>query len=348
MKRNPLPRLTVFAITLGVLAASSHVAAQQRGSVTKVGTTAASFLGIGVGSRAIGMGGAFVSIADDATALYWNPAGLANLQKNEVVLVHTEWLADINFDFAGIVIPLGDAGTLGGMVTVLSTADLPERTIDMPEGTGNFFSVGDLAIGLSYARKLTDRFTIGGSVKYINQRISQMSAHGIAVDLGTLFDTGLYGLRIGAALTNFGTDMRLAGKDALVLVDIDPIHTGNNERVEARLDTDSWPLPLYFQAGVAKDVISRENNRITVAIEFVHPTDNTESLNLGFEYQLWKTVSLRGGYSNLLLDDSEEGLTFGGGVATRFLGNVKLKLDYAYADFGRLDNTQRFTLALEF
>ncbi|MFQ5651095.1 MAG: PorV/PorQ family protein [bacterium] len=335
-----LPFLSLFLALPG--------SAQNLGSVTKVGTTSAGFLEIGVGSRATGMGGAFVAIANDATALYWNPAGITHLQSNEVVLVHTEWLADINFDFAGLVLPVGNFGTLGAMITVLSTDDLPERTIDEPEGTGNFFSVGDLAIGVTYSRKLTDRFAIGATVKYINQRISQMSANGFAIDFGTTFDTGLYGLRIGAALSNFGTDMKLSGKDALVFVDIDPSKSGNNDRVEARLDTDSWPLPLNFQVGVAKDVLSHSNNRLTLAVDFVHPTDNTESLNLGFEYEIWKTVRLRGGYRNLLIDDGEETFTFGGGISTHFLGNVSLKLDYAYADFGRLNNTQRFSLALTF
>lgn len=339
----------IFALILiSFMLPDPDVYGQNVGSVTKVGTTSAAFLEIGVGSRAIGMGGAFVAIANDATALYWNPAGIASLQHNEVVFVHTEWLADINFDFAGLVIPLGNAGTLGGMVTVLSTADLPERTIDMPEGTGNFFSVGDLAIGLSYAINLTDRFAIGTTFKYINQRISLMSANGFAVDFGATFDTGLYGVRLGVALTNFGTDMKLSGKDALVFVDIDPIKRGNNDRIEARLDTDSWPLPLTFQAGVAKEIASGNNSQLTLSVDFVHPTDNTESLNLGFEYTLWKAFSLRGGYRNLLIDDSEESFTFGGGLTTHFLGNLKLKIDYAYADFGRLNNTQRFSLALEF
>ncbi|MFQ5706493.1 MAG: PorV/PorQ family protein [bacterium] len=323
-------------------------AQQDFGGVTKVGTTSAAFLEIGVGSRAVGMGGAYVAVANDATALYWNPAGLTQLQKSEVVFVHTKWLADLNFDFAGIVIPLGNAGTIGGLVTVLSTSDLAERTIDQPEGTGNFFSVGDLAIGLTYTKNLTDRFGIGATFKYINQHISLMSANGFAVDFGAVFDTGLSGIRFGAALRNFGTDMKLTGKDALILVDIDPTKLGNNERVEGRLDTDSFPLPLTFQAGLAKDVVLGENNRVTLAADFVHPNDNTESVNVGFEYSLWRAVFLRGGLRNLLMEDREENFTLGGGFVMNFLGNVKLKFDYAYVDFGRLNNAQRFSVALDF
>jgi hypothetical protein len=106
----------------------------QAKDVAKVGITAAPFLEIGVGSRAIGMGGAFVATANDASALYWNPAGIARLRNGQVLLMHAKWLADIQFDFAGVVVPLGSWGVLGGMLTTLNSGDMPVRTIERPEG----------------------------------------------------------------------------------------------------------------------------------------------------------------------------------------------------------------------
>jgi len=317
-------------------------------NVSKVGITAAPFLEIGVGARAVGMGGAFVATADDATALYWNPGGLVRLKRSEVIFVHTQWLADFNFDYAGVVLPLGSFGTLGGSVTSFTTSDMAVRTVERPDGTGELFSVGDVAVSLSYARALTDRFSIGFGAKYINQRIWHMSAQGFALDVGTLFVTGFRGLRIGAALTNFGTDMRLTGKDVLVYHDIDPNKLGNNEQVFARLDTDAWPLPLNFQFGLAMEVLQNRTTRLTLAVDALHPSDNFESLNLGGEAALWNTVFLRGGYKDLLLKHGEESVTLGAGIAQRFLQNVRVKLDYAYADFGRLENVQRFSLGIEF
>ena len=316
--------------------------------VSKVGVTAAPFLEIGVGARAIGMGSAFVGTVDDASALYWNPAGIARLRRPEAILVHTEWFADMRYDFAGIVLPLGNMGSLGASITSLSMDEMMVRTVERPDGTGEYFSAGDIAIALSYAMNLTDRFSIGFTGKYIQQHIWKENAWGMAIDVGTLFTTGFKGLRIGATLSNFGTDMKMTGKDLLVYHDIDPNKLGNNERIFAELRTESWPLPLTFQAGFAMELLQNNNHRITVAADAVHPSDNTESIHMGAEYSLRDMIFLRAGYQSLFLEDSEEGLTLGGGIWLRFLGNLQVRLDYAYADFGRLENAQRLSLGIVF
>ncbi|NIX56904.1 MAG: PorV/PorQ family protein [candidate division Zixibacteria bacterium] len=321
---------------------------QFSGQVSNVGTTAAPFLEIGVGSRAIGMGGAFVSTANDASALYWNPAGLGTLNRPEVMFVHTEWIAEVDFDFAGAVLPIGRFGTIGASLTSLSMGDMKVRTVDQPEGTGEFFQASDMALMLSYGLKITDRFSIGINTKYVHQKIWKETAQGFAVDLGTLFTTAFNGLRIGAALTNFGTDMQMDGEDLLVFHDIDKQIMGNNERVFSKLETNSWPLPLNFQAGVAMEVFDTRPHRLTLATEAMHPKDNTESLQLGMEYALQELFFLRAGYRNLFLEDSEEGATLGAGFSTRFLGNFQATLDYAYADFGRLENAHRFSASIKF
>lgn len=316
--------------------------------VSKVGVTAAPFLEIGVGARAIGMGSAYVGTVDDASALYWNPAGIARLNRPEALLVHTVWLADMRYDFAGLVLPLGRYGAIGGSITSLSMDDMEVQTVERPEGTGEYFSAGDIAIGLSYALKLTDRFSIGFTGKYIQQHIWKETAWGIAIDVGTLFTTGFRGLRIGAILSNFGSDMKMTGKDLLVYHDIDPNKLGNNERIFAELKTESWPLPLTFQAGLAMELFQSHSHRVTVAADAVHPSDNTESIQVGMEYGLGERVFLRMGYRSLFMRESEEGLTLGCGVWLRFLGNVQFRMDYAYAEFGRLENAQRISLGIVF
>jgi len=327
---------------------STSIFSQYSSNVSNVATTAAPFLEIGVGSRAIGMGGAYVATANDASAMYWNPAGIGRLQALEVIFVHTDWVADISFDYAGVILPLSGMGTIGINITTLNMGEMEVRTVERQDGTGEFFDASDLAIGLSYGLNLTERFSIGFNAKYIMQRIWKESAQGFALDIGTLYNTPIKGLRLGAAITNFGTDMKMEGEDLLVYHDVDPNQLGNNERIFAQLQTQSWSLPLNFQLGLAMDVIQNEMHRITIATDAIHPMDNSESIHLGAEYALQENYFIRVGYRNLFMRDSEEGFTAGGGINVGLLGNFHLYLDFAYADFGRLENAQRFSINIRF
>ncbi|OQX87204.1 hypothetical protein B6D60_04400 [candidate division KSB1 bacterium 4484_87] len=329
--------------------------------VSKVGTTAAQFLKIGVGSRAVGMGGAFVAVANDVSALYWNPAGLSRLHHNEAILMHSEWLADINFDYAGIAIDMGAMGTIGVSVTSVTMGEMKVRTELQPEGTGELFSASDIAGSIAYARSLTDRFSIGFNFKYIRQNIWHMASNGFAVDVGTLFKTQFNGMTIGMSITNFGPKMKMAGRDAKEYIDINPNANGSNDQLPAQLQMDPWSLPITFRVGVAMDAFRTENNALMVAVDALHPSDNSEYVNLGMEYSFYDWGFIRLGWQALFLDDNERGGVFSGegsnnvvpsnvglGVQYEVARGVVLKLDYAYADFGRLQNTQRFSLSVEF
>lgn len=320
--------------------------AQISTNVSKVGITAAPFLTIGVGAKATAMGSAFVGTADDASALYWNPAGIARLNNPQGIFSHINWIADLGFDFIGFVMPAGNFGTVGASITSLSMDDMLVRTEERPQGTGEYFTSSDLALALSYAVNLTDRFSIGFTGKYIRQQIWKETAQGFAIDIGTLFTTGFNGMRIGATLSNFGTEMQMTGEDLVYYHDIDPQHLGNNDEIFAELKTDSWPLPLTFQVGLAMELLQSDYNRVTFAVDAIQPTDNTESLNLGMEYALNEWFFLRGGYSNLFLRDSEEGFTFGTGVDMNKIYKIPLRFDYGYSDFGRLKDIHCFALTL--
>ncbi|MBU1065753.1 PorV/PorQ family protein, partial [bacterium] len=288
------------------------------------------------------------AVANDASAIYWNPAGMAKLERNEVLLNHTEWLADINYDFASMVIKLDDASAFGVSYTGLNMGDMEIRTILEPEGTGELFSVNDMSFGISYARNLTDRFSIGFNGKYIQQDIYHMSSSAFAVDIGTLFKTRLNGMTIGMSISNFGNKMTLSGKDALVKHDIDANIEGNNDRINAYLNTDSWSLPLTLRLGVAMDLLKTRISRLTVAADAMHPSDNLESMNVGFEYSLKEFLFIRGGYTNLFLEDGEETIAVGGGIHYSIRGFASLHFDYAYSDFGILNNVHRFSIGLSF
>ncbi len=336
-------------ISLMILVSTSLIFSQSK-NLSKVGTTAATFLEIGVGATATGMGGAYVSMANDATSLYWNVAGAARLSQYEVDVVHTNWLAQTNLDYAALVLPLEEFGTLGFSFTSLSMPDEKVRTVDQPEGTGEYFSAGDIAVGISYARSLTDRFSVGFTAKYIEESIWHMSSSAFAIDAGTEFRTDLFGgMVIGASISNFGSSMKLQGIDTRTYSSVDPSQLGTNDQIPYSIDLDSWNLPLLFRIGVSTNAIKTDDFRWTVAMDALHPNDNYESMNVGTEFSYKEFLFLRAGYQSLFLVDGEGGLSFGIGLNSKMLFSSDIvRFDYAYRDFGRLNNVNIFSVSIKF
>ncbi len=328
-----------------ILCAALAGEAQQ---VTKVGTTAAKFLSIPVGARATGMGGAFVAIANDPSAMYWNPAGIARLTQSEALFSHSAWIADISFNYAGVVMPVSEFGTFGVNFTSLSMSDMERTTEDQPDGTGEFFSAGSFAVGISFAKNLTDWFSIGTNVKYVNEHIWNTNATAIAFDVGTLFTTPFPGVTLGAGMTNIGQKMRMQGDDLIVQKDISP-NNGNNPNVTALLQTDNFDLPLTLRLGIAYEPIVSENQHLTLAVDAMHPNDNTENMNVGFEYTgIQNILAIRGGYNAIGQRDGESSYTIGGGLRYAIEGGTTVKFDYAFENFGRLENVHKFSVGIAF
>ncbi|MBC7186026.1 MAG: PorV/PorQ family protein [Calditrichaeota bacterium] len=312
-----------------VLAANGTIWAQ-----TKVGTTAVPFLGISVGPRATGMGGAFAAVSNDATGLYYNPGALSQMPNSQLVVAHTRWLLGTNLNWVGLSLKLDADNAIGLSFTHLDYGEEEVTTVYLPEGTGERWGATDMAASLSYCRNLTDRFSIGGSVKYIQQKLWNETASALALDVGLLFVTQFKDLRMGMSISNFGTDMRHDGRDLLHRVDLDPEHIGHNETIVGKLKTESWPLPLFFRVGLAMDVLRQQNYRLTLAADAFRPSDNTETVNVGAEFELFRLLSVRGGYKSLFRSSSEEGLTAGVGVRLALDPRLAWQFDYTFADFG--------------
>ncbi|HEX9251804.1 MAG TPA: PorV/PorQ family protein [Ignavibacteriaceae bacterium] len=312
----------------------------------KTGTTSAQILKINVGPRAIGMGGAFTSIADDITSVYWNPSGTANIQSNEVYFNHSNLYLDISNDFAAISTNVSGFGSIGAFVSVLSVDEMLVRTVEQPEGTGEYFDYGSIVVGLNYARFLTENFSIGFNAKYISESIWNMSATGFALDVGTLYKIPVLNeLRIAASVSNFGTKMQLAGRDVTELV---PAGAGGGNYINSNLELGKFDLPLLFRFGISADVVKEGTSRLTVAVDAIHPNDHTEYINSGLEYAWNEIIHIRAGYNSLFEKDSEKGLTFGFGLNYRIVDLIKVKLDYAYQDFGRLSEVHYFSVGINF
>ena len=326
----------------------STARAQFISGISKTGTTAAAFLEIGVGPRAVAMGGAFAGLADDITAAYWNVAGLARLKSGEAVFMHANWFGDASFDYAAVGLPVQGVGTFAVHFTALSVGREPVRTVLMPEGTGDYFSGSSVSLGVSFAYDLTDRFSIGFTGKFINESIYHSSASTFALDFGTIFTTPLHGMRLGATLVNFGPKMKLSGRDLGIVYDPDPTRAGNNSQIPAVLETDDFDLPLNFRVGVAVELLQTEANRLTVALDANTPNNNTASINFGGEYAFQEMFFLRAGYNTAFERDSETDLTLGAGLRYAMGGTIKLRFDYSYNEFGVLGNIHRFAVFLEF
>ncbi|MBN2103609.1 PorV/PorQ family protein [bacterium] len=318
-------------------------------NITKKGTTAAGFLNIDVGARAVSMGSAFVTVSDDPTAVYWNPAGLTQLHSTQAMFSHTKWLADITFNYAALALPLPGIGTVGASATFLTMDEMEKTTIENPMGTGEMFSAGSYAFALSYARKLTDRFAIGGNIKYVSERIYHSSANGVALDVGTLFQTQFNGLMIGMSISNYGTKMRMSGRDMLIQTDPDPSIGGNNPNIPSNMETNAFDMPLMFRVGMSMDVLKwSDESSLKLAMDAMHPNDDVEYVNIGMECILYRMIALRTGYKTLFAGESEEGLAMGCGLNTKIASYGEIKLDYAYQQFGILKNIQKFTVTMAF
>lgn len=342
----------VFAL----LAACTHpVAAQTFGehadeprTITKVGTTSAQFLKLGVGARAISLGGAFVAEASDLSAIYWNPAGLSKQMGASVQFNHTSYLADVSYSSAGFSTRLGNAGTMAASLIYLNSGEMAVRTTVRPEGTGERFSAQDMALQIAYSRSLTDRFSIGTTLKYIREQIWHSSASALAFDIGVLFTTPYQALRLGAAMSNFGPKMKMSGRDILFSIDPSDSQSGNVEVVNASYLMDAHALPLLFRVGLAWDAVSTSDHRVVVLVDAAHPNDNSEYVSFGSEYSFRDLLSLRAGYRNAFEVDGEQGLTYGAGVNLRIDRSIRTRINYAYAEFGRLEQTHWFTFDLLF
>ena len=293
----------------------------------RAGTASAQFLKIGVGARSAGMGESFVAIANDASALYWNPAGIAQFESNQVIFSHTAWLVDIQHEFLGAVYHLSPDDALGLSVTSLHTDDMPVTTEVQPLGNGTYFRFGDIAVGLTYGRKLTSQFSFGGTIRYFEETLDVLKMRGTVIDIGTYYWTGLGSLRFSAVVSNFGNQVSPSGSVALV----------DGQTVS---QFQEFSPPTLFRFGFAFEPIKNASNALTTSFQLNHPNDNSENLSIGAEYQWSNTFFVRGGYK---LNVDEESISFGVGVAAS-LDPFSIHLDYGYTPFKNLGGVHRVSL----
>jgi hypothetical protein len=311
----------------------------QAENLKKIAQTGMKWLSIPIGARAAALGGAYTAMSDDITSIFWNPAGIAYTEGGHVLLNQTKWIADItvnagaltyqyqNWGVFGLSYATADWGTLHGTQLANNSQGFEE--------TGDF-SPTNWALGLSYARKISDAFSLGGNVKYLYEKlgsgnIGEMDTGGeqfeakmnlFAFDIGTYYYTGFKDLRFAMSFQNFSA--------------------------EKKYRAEQFPLPLTFKFGIAIDMfqfVSEESNhQITLAMDAIHPRDYSERLHFGLEYSFRQMVYLRGGYKT---NYDEEDFSAGAGLHYG-VGGLAFTLDYGYVQFKNFDAVQMFSFDFKF
>lgn len=351
-------KISILSITMIVLLLCSGTVFSQTKS--RAGTATAGFLELGYAGAGNAMGDAYVSMGHDLSSIYWNPAGLGYMESHEVLMMYQPWILNINTATfsAGYVNPI--LGNFAVSFFQTSYGEEKVTSVDMQEGTGEIFDGQDIAVSLTYGRKLAYWFSFGASAKYISSRIWHENASAVAVDLGAIVNTRFFawtdrpgdGLNIGMSISNYGTRMQYNGIDLKETVDIAPFEEGNYAYIPTRFETESWELPLIARIGISIHPYLSSNHRVTLSTDFLHLNNNSEYMNIGGQYTLilpaYGEFSLRAGYKGLYMVDNEYGASFGLGLKLKYLHNRALKIDYSFRDVNILGGLHTYTLSFLF
>lgn len=286
----------------------------------KVGTFGGQFLKIGVSARATGMGSAFTGVADDATAVFWNPGGLVNVLGNEVSLNHVSWAADTKLSTAVLAFnPRSIPGTFALSIRSFWMDPQLVRTAYNPEGTGETFDAGSTTFGLSYARFFTDKFSAGFTLNYLHMGLAETAVNSGSFDFGIMYRIGIRDLKLGMTIQNLGG--------------------------QYTFDERESSLPVIFKVGVSFNAWKNERQGVVIAAEFQHPSDNLERANVGLEYSLNQMFFVRGGYN---INYDTDGIAFGFGAALPTGETTRIQADYSGVDMGALGLLHRVSLGVTF
>ena len=316
--------------------------------ISKVATSAGNWLKLETDARAIGMGGAYVAMGAGISGVPYNPASIAFVEKQEGFLSQTKYIADITYNVLGYSRNMNeDMNTDFFGIHIFSLDSGPmDVTLDNAEsqsGTGETFKFTGLCIRGTYARRLTDRLSIGVTGKYIREQIYTTFMHTYAFDIGSNFNTGLYGFVFGMSISNIGPEAKYQGEG---LTDYEIDESGDYE-----LSTEPFPLPMTLRIGITNELIGPESelmpsetHKLLIAVDAINPIDYTLYGTMGMEYAWKDMIYARMGYR---MGHDTAKWSVGGGFRVNGDG-YKVGLDYAYVNYGILDYTHQFGINFEF
>jgi long-subunit fatty acid transport protein len=307
----------------------------------RAGISAFQFLKIDATSRGVGMGGAFVAVANDVSSLYWNPAGLAQMDMNQVMVTHTNYVVDIQHEFLAASYRLSSYDAVGFSVTSLHMDDMQVTTETQPFGTGEYFSFGDIAFGATYSRKMTDQFSFGVTVRYVEETLDVLKMRGLMADIGTFYWTGLGTSRFSVVVSNFGGDVTPSG-------------TVTQFSGQTVSNFQSFSPPTRFKIGFAIEPFEMTEQRLTTSLELNHPNDNAENVHLGAEYAYQERLFLRAGVKrtigeSLFGNDQTGASDFAMGMGVLMpVGSNRISVDYAFVNNNGLGSVHMFSVGVTY
>ena len=306
----------------------------------RVGMSGFQFIKMPTKARMAALGGIRTAISSENSAsAFANPAAIAGIKNFGFSFTQMRYVADIMYFSGSFAKDFGKWGVLGLNIINLDYGDITrtywgqdEQSNPIPVIDGTYTG-GDVALGLSYARRVTNRLQVGGTFRYFSETLDSrdaISTTNWAIDIGTIYYTGIRSLRIAMLGSNFGPDAEFVEFDERL--GILPVQV---------------QLPAMFSLGAAYDFFDGEGSRqlMTVSVEFVHPNDGLEKAHLGVEYSLLDMLSLRAGYR---FNYDEDGLSLGAGFKVSVANHNVIEVNYAFMDFGRLGTNNMFSLAYSF
>jgi hypothetical protein len=339
------------SVTLALLAVVSIPAIVQGGAGNRAGTNGASELLIPVGARDIAMGGSTASISTGVEALFWNPAAVAKMRNSTSVYVsHMSYLADIGVNYVAVATSVEGFGVLALNLKSLSIGEIPVTTTQNPDGTGQTFTPQFFTLGLSYARQLSDRVSVGITTNLISERMAEVSASGISFNAGVVYDNlaAIEGLSLGVTVKNIGPQMKFDGTGLLVQGAV-----ANQSRPDQfyQVQAASFELPSSIEFGLGYRRNLDGLNAVIVSTSFQSNNFADDEYKVGAEYSYQDMFFLRGGY-NFAQRQSEEreflfGPSFGAGVHYA-LGSLDVTVDYAFRKMQIFDNNHIISVKLGF
>ena len=337
-----MKKLLLILVLIVMTAPAGNVLAQ----ITKAGTTAGYFLQIPVGARASAMT-AYTANVNDASAMILNPAGLADLTTSQLQVEVTDWVLDMNHTYLGAAIPTKH-GFAGVHVLAMNFGEFEETTAEAEGLTGRTFNAYSVTFGVSYAQYLIPQFTVGGTAKVVYEQIANSNASTIAFDIGTMYDTPFYGVRLGVSVTNVGSKLQMSGNDLIINSDPDKAAEGNYQP-DALLATEAYDLPLMLKVGLAWDAIDKDGIRATIAVDGNNPSNNNQSVSIGGEIALMdEIVFLRGGVPYIGQKDATEIFNGGVGFNYQIREDFGLSFSYTYHGYDYLGDINKLSVQVNF